>query len=505
MPPIIPVILAGGAGKRLWPVSRHNTPKPFLNLTGDLTLLQLTYTRLEKCLPRKNLNSNVPLITVTNQDYIYHTLNNYQPLELSNKFDHHILLEPEGRNTAPAIALAAQYIKHNWGDDALMLVLPADHIIEGSEYFTHVLELAATAALSHNVVVFGIEPSEANTGYGYISCGDVTYYDPVYNANISKVKNFIEKPSLSVAQGLIDSGHLWNSGMFMLNPTKLLQEYRAHLPHIHEMIPALVEHLEIVPDASSPGCEIRKISLEYNKCSNVSFDYGILEKADSVAVVACNLLWNDIGSWQSVHKLEQGSGRHSEVYKLDANNCYVHPPYHRPNKVVALLGTKDIMVVDTNDALLIADKSYSEQVKFLANQLEEKQHPAYFSHPTVDRPWGNYTVLEEGPCFKVKRIVLKPNASISLQLHRYRSEHWVVVEGQAEVINGDSVLELGANESTYIPAGKKHRLRNITKNNLVVIEVQVGAYLGEDDIIRFDDEYGRQETVTRVNIEPVQI
>lgn len=470
---IIPTILCGGAGSRLWPVSRELHPKPFIRLADGQSLLQKAFLR------GAALPGAAEVLTVTNRELLFKTKDDYAEVNLS-RMATSFILEPVGRNTAAAIAAAALHVARHHGKDALMLVLAADHLITDQAAFAEALGKAMALAGAGKVVTFGIKPHLPETGYGYIE------------AEGNAVLRFVEKPSPDKAREYLASGrYLWNSGMFCFAAGTMLREMEQHCPDILSATAACVEksrtlqgegHLQLELDAASFG-----------QVPSISVDYAVMERSAEVAVVPCTIGWSDIGSWAALSELSDadGDGNRIEGQALlhAVKNCFIQSK----DRIVGAVGIENLIVVDTPDALLIADKSRAQEVGRLYSALKAQGHEAYKLHRTVHRPWGTYTVLEEGGRFKIKRIVVKPRASLSLQLHHHRSEHWIVVSGMAKVVNGTNEFFVGTNESTYIPAGHKHRLDNPGIVDLVMIEVQSGEYLGEDDIVRFDDIYGRAQ------------
>lgn len=468
---LIPVILSGGAGTRLWPVSRELHPKPFIRLADGQSLLQKSFLRA------KGLPDVAEVLTVTNRDLFFKTADEYRetgdiPMPLG------FILESEGRNTAPAIAAAALTINKTYGPKAIMLFLTADHLIGDVKAFTTAVQQAVKLAEAGKVTTFGIQPEAPETGYGYIE------------ADGNHVRRFVEKPNLETAQEYVNSGkYLWNSGMFCMTAETAMAELQKYAP---EVLKAVANCLDASRRVEGDGqYQIELDAKTFAKAESISIDFALMEKTKQAAVVSCSIGWSDIGSWNALGDLvppdEQGNSIEGEAFLHDVKNCYIQAD----DRIVAAVGVDNLIVIDTPDALLIADKSRSQDVKQIVGQLKKIGHEAYRLHRTVHRPWGTYTVLEEGPNFKMKRIVVKPGASLSLQMHHHRSEHWIVVDGMAKVVNGDNDLLIGTNESTFIPAGHKHRLENPGKIDLVLIEVQSGSYLGEDDIVRFQDHYGR--------------
>ncbi|MCM0034232.1 MAG: mannose-1-phosphate guanylyltransferase/mannose-6-phosphate isomerase [Burkholderiaceae bacterium] len=468
---LIPVILSGGAGTRLWPVSRELHPKPFIRLADGQSLLQKSFLRA------KGLPGVAEVLTVTNRDLFFKTADEYRetgdiPMPLG------FILESEGRNTAPAIAAAALTISKTYGPKAIMLFLTADHLIGDVPAFTIAVQQAVKLAEAGKITTFGIQPEAPETGYGYIEA----------DGNI--VRRFVEKPNLETAQAYVDSGkYLWNSGMFCMTAETAMTELKTYAP---EVLQAVANSLDVSRRVEGKGqYQIELDAKTFAQAESISIDFALMEKTKQAAVVSCSIGWSDIGSWNALGDLvppdAQGNSIEGEAFLHDVKNCYIQAD----DRIVAAVGVENLIVIDTPDALLIADKNRSQDVKQIVGQLKKIGHEAYRLHRTVHRPWGTYTVLEEGSNFKMKRIVVKPGASLSLQMHHHRSEHWIVVDGMAKVVNGEQDLLIATNESTFIPAGHKHRLENPGKIDLVLIEVQSGSYLGEDDIVRFQDHYGR--------------
>jgi mannose-1-phosphate guanylyltransferase/mannose-6-phosphate isomerase len=474
---LVPVILCGGAGSRLWPLSREHHPKPFIKLTDGESLLQKAFIRA------KSIAGVDHILTITNRELYFKIEDEYASFS-SPELHQSYILEPVARNTAPAIVMAALHVQAMFGDDACMLVLPADHLIQDQQAFEQAALKAKSLAEKGNLVTFGMNPTYPESGFGYIE------------AEGDKVSRFIEKPSRDVAEEFIQRGNFyWNSGMFCFPVGELLKQMQAHsqaiyegcLKCFHESKVARGDHFTQIELAAS-FAQIPDDSIDYALMEPVSVDNA---KTALLSVVPCELGWSDIGSWNALSELipaDENNNRVSgDVFLKDTTNTYIQSE----NRVVGVVGAEDLIVVDTADALLVAHKNHAQSVKAIYSALKEKAHDSYKLHRTVHRPWGTYTVLEEGEGFKIKRIEVKPGASLSLQMHYHRSEHWIVVSGMAKVVNGDKEFLIQTNESTYIPAGHQHRLNNPGKIPLVMIEVQSGAYLGEDDIVRFEDIYGR--------------
>lgn len=471
---LIPTILCGGAGSRLWPVSRELHPKPFIRLADGQSLLQKAWLR------GAALPDVAEVLTVTNRELFFKTEDEYREVAgnnhkgLANSF----ILEPFGRNTAPAIAAAALQVAATHGEDAVMLVLAADHLISDQTAFVSAVAQAMQLAQQGKLVTFGIQPEAPETGYGYIE------------ADGNTVLTFVEKPNLEKAQQYLATGrYLWNAGIFCFTAGAMLREMAEHCPSILAAARICIEQA-----SKAVGKDFTQIELTPDTFAQVpddSIDYAVMEKSRNVAVVPCSIGWSDIGSWNAVGDLAQpddnGNRIEGEVQLHDVNNCYIKSN----ERMVGAVGVSNLLIIDTPDALLVADCSRAQDVKHIYASLKSQGHEAYKLHRTVHRPWGTYTVLEESCNFKIKRIEVKPGASLSLQMHYHRSEHWIVVSGTAKVTNGEQEILLKPNESTYIPAGHKHRLQNPGVVDVVMIEVQSGEYLGEDDIVRFSDNYGR--------------
>lgn len=467
---LITVVLSGGAGTRLWPASRESHPKPFMKLADGETLIEKTYARA------KALDSEV--LTVTNRDYFFMSRDEKERVGASGSF----LLEPFGRNTAPAIAMAAKMIAMTKGSETTILVLAADHLIADQTRFASAVVEASRLAAQDYLVTFGIVPTAPETGFGYIEQGESL-------GSANKVARFVEKPDLQMAQGYLSSGKfLWNSGMFCFKAGVFLTELARHAPEVSKAADACWSAMQ--PLNNSRMVEIP--AELFKGAPDISIDYAVMEKSDKVAVVPSDFGWSDIGSWNAIRDLVQPDANLNralgDAIFVDSKNTYVQAE----DRLVATIGINDLVIIDTADALLVAHSDKSQDVKKVVARLKSEGHGTFKLHRTVVRPWGTYTVLEEAPGFKIKRIEVKPGASLSLQMHHHRSEHWVVVNGKAKITNGDNEILIQANESTYIPAGQKHRLENPGINTCVMIEVQCGVYLGEDDIVRFEDTYGRK-------------
>ena len=473
---LVPIILSGGAGTRLWPLSREAAPKPFMPLPDGETLLSKTARRATA------LPDIAGLVTITNRDYYFQTKDVYAGARVAApRFAY--ILEPFGRNTAPAVALGALYAEATFGPDATLLVLAADHLIHDVEAFAIAVERATALAREGWLATFGIDPTHPETGYGYIECGDALGVERSFG-----VRRFIEKPPLADATTYLASGrHVWNSGMFCFTPAAILAAFAEHAPVVLETARAVWQPLRTA--AGSSMLEIDPAL--FAAIPDISIDYAVMEKARNVAVVRGAFDWSDVGSWQAIAELTKadadGNRGQGERVAIDTRNTFVHAE----DRIVATVGVDNLVIVDTPDAVLVAHRDQLQRVREVVGELKARGNEAYKLHRTVARPWGAYTVLQEGPGFKIKRIEVKPGGMLSLQLHHRRSEHWVVVSGEARVTTGDRVYTVRTNESTYIPVETRHRLENAGSEPLVMIEVQCGSYLGEDDIVRFDDQYGR--------------
>lgn len=469
---IIPTILCGGAGSRLWPVSRETHPKPFINLPDGQSLLQKAYLR---ALEQKNTQE---IITVTNRDLYFKSKDSFY--EISNGLiKNNFILEPFGKNTAAAVAIAAHYVKYQYGKDAIMLVLAADHLIQNKSGFSEAVDSATELAQEGKIVTFGVKPQWAETGYGYIE------------ASGQEVIKFIEKPDKALAESYFYSGkYFWNSGIFCFKAESILEEMGVYCPDILEKSQeCFLEALEKNKTTLSQTLELD--SQLFSKVREESIDYAIMEKTNHAAVITCDIGWSDIGSWTALGSLSPIDDFGNHIKGKTVIHKTKNTTIHAENRLVATIGLDNMLVIETSDAVLVASKDNAQEVKNIYSILKNSGHSTYKDHMTVNRPWGSYTVLEEGQNFKIKRIEVKPSSSLSLQYHLHRSEHWIVIDGCATIFNNDVEKTLYANESTFIPAGNKHRLTNNTDKKVILIEVQTGSYLGEDDIVRITDIYGR--------------
>jgi len=474
--PLYPVIMAGGSGTRFWPLSRHLFPKQLLRISGEYTLIQQTMRRVIGCAPAANVLIST---NAAQADLIRSQLVDWKE-DLANGF----LLEPEGRNTAPAIALAALEVLTR-DPDGLMLVVPADHVVTGQRDFETAVRLAAQLATEGYLVTFGIKPIRPETGYGYIK--------PKGNALLGRqgklrgylVQQFVEKPSAAkAAQYVKTGGYFWNSGMFVWRAATILEEIGLHQP-------AIMTAMERIRKLRMDGVPKQSIDDVYRQIVSVSIDTGVMERSSKAAVVPVAFQWSDVGSWGSLDEVAEKDSAGNVVTGRVIDLESTHSIVYADRRVVATIGLQDMVVVDTPDATLVCPKSRAQDVKKVVDILKQQQAPEHLEHLTVQRPWGSYTVLEEGPGFKVKRVTVNPGGRLSLQMHHQRSEHWVVISGTARVTRDQDVFDLHVGESTAIPVNTKHRLENPGQETVHIIEVQNGPYLGEDDIVRFKDDYGR--------------
>ncbi|MGC8765434.1 MAG: mannose-1-phosphate guanylyltransferase/mannose-6-phosphate isomerase [Brevinematia bacterium] len=458
------VILAGGEGTRLWPLSRRDFPKQFLSIGNNKSFLQQTLDRILAISEMKDI------YVVSGENYRFLIREQVENIT-KGEFDN-LILEPAGRNTAPAIMLSIKYFleKLKTKRSEVLFFTPADHIILPKEEFKNII-LESEKPAKESIVVFGIVPHKPETGYGYIEIGEnieKTFY---------KVEKFVEKPSSAKAKEYLESKKfLWNSGMFMFSIEVMLENFKKHQPEMYKFF----------ENNSYDG-----IIENYSKLEKISIDYAIIEKSTQIVCNKVNITWNDIGSWEAVYDIlkkdEAGNVVMGEVFALESNGNLVISE----KRLASLIGVKDLIIVDTPDALLICDRKSSQRVKDIVERMKNKNKVEALEHKTVYRPWGNYTVLEESERYKIKKIIVKEGASLSLQRHFHRSEHWVVVKGTAKVQVGEEEILLHENESTYIPKSIPHRLSNPGKIPLEIIEVQNGEYIGEDDIERLEDRYGR--------------
>ena len=467
---LIPVLLCGGSGTRLWPLSRTHYPKQFIPLVGETSLLAQTLERVS------GVSSGAAPLVVCNENHRFMTA---AVLEQCQQTASAILLEPEGRNTAPAIAVAALEALAI-GDDPVLLVLAADHVITDVAAFERSVLLAESAAMRDQLVTFGIAPSRPETGYGYIRAGEVV------EDGIFEVASFVEKPSLETATDYVESGeYYWNSGMFLFRARRYLNELEAVRPKM--LVAARAAHAKAVRD----GVFVHLDGEAFGNCPNESVDYAVMEEAKQTAMVTLHAGWSDIGSWSALHEAtaldEQGNAVRGDVMLMDTENSYVYAD----QGLVTTVGIKGLVVVSTPDALLVASRDRVQDVRKLVQRLSDEERTEQAHHAKVYRPWGHYEGIDQGDGYQVKRLVVDAGKRISLQRHQHRSEHWVVVRGSARVTLETTTFDLATNESTYIAAGAIHRLENAGFQPLEVIEVQTGTYLGEDDIERFEDDFNR--------------
>jgi len=466
MTPIVPVILSGGSGTRLWPLSREAYPKQFLPLVGDDTMLQATWKRVA------SIAGAAPIV-VANQEHRFMAA---EQLRECKALPQALILEPVGRNTAPAIAIAALQALAG-GNDALLLVLPSDHVVRNEAAFHAAVKQAAVAAEAGKLVTFGIVPTAPETGYGYIKAAT--------GEGVRAVDRFVEKPDQATAEKYVASGeYYWNSGMFLFKASRYLKE-------LETLQPAILAACRTALDKAARDNDFIRLDAEAFAASpNDSIDYAVMEKTADAAVVPLDAGWNDVGSWSALWEVSDkdsdGNACHGDVIALDCKDSYAYG-----NRLIAMVGLQDVVVVETDDAVFVGHKDRVQDVKEIVGQIKRDGRSEAAAHRKVYRPWGAYDSIDNGARFQVKRITVKPGATLSLQMHHHRAEHWIVVSGTAEVTRGDEVILLSENQSTYIPLGVTHRLKNPGKLPLELIEVQSGSYLGEDDIVRFEDSYGR--------------
>lgn len=476
------VIMAGGSGTRFWPLSREAMPKQLLRIGGDKTLIQQTIGRVNPLIPSDRI------FIVTNENHAEQI--RFQVPEIKKE---NYIIEPAARNTAAAIGLAAVHIKcHN--PDAIIGVLSADHVIKDNDLFRNILKDAFKVAAMDYLVTIGLKPTRPETGYGYIETGE-TIEISNQKADVSgrtsdfsvfTVKRFVEKPDIETAVRYLHDGHfLWNSGMFVWKTRRILEEIECYMPVLSQRLKEI---------ESSIGKEDEEVvtGRMFSDLESVSIDYGVMEKSGSVAVIPADFAWNDVGSWTALDDISQrdegGNVIVGNITDIGSRNSIIYAS----DRLVATIGLQDMVVVDTEDATLVCRKDRAQDVKKIVEKLKKRGAEEYMTHRTVIRPWGSYTLLEKGDRFKIKRIMVNPGARLSCQMHYHRSEHWVVVSGTAKVTRGEEDFFINPNESTYIPMETKHRLENPGRIPLQIIEVQNGEYLEEDDIVRFDDEYGRK-------------
>jgi mannose-1-phosphate guanylyltransferase/mannose-6-phosphate isomerase len=473
---IHPVILSGGSGARLWPISRRAHPKPFMRLLDGETMAEKTFRRALR------LAGDGPVMTVTSRDHFFHTRDLYRGVD-EDVTRHPFLLEPVGRNTAPAIALAAHEIKARAGARAVMLVMPADHLVRDEEAFLAAAEEAAGLAVRGHLVTFGVHPTHPETGYGYVKRGPRLVDSKGY-----EVAAFVEKPDLATARRYLESGdHDWNSGMFCFMADSFLEALERFAPDVAEATASCFAEMQ----RDRYPLEIPAES--FARCPSISIDYAVMERADNCAVVAGDFGWSDIGTWRAMAELyevdEAGNSILGKAVVVESRDCFIQGE----ERLVAAVGVKNLVIVDTGDAVLVADRDKAQDVKAVVDQLLEREHEAAVYHKTVHRPWGQYSVLDDRPDCKVRRLRVKPGQVLSLQLHEKRSEHWTVLSGNAKARVGEREISMGPGDTVVIPPGTRHRLENTGPTELQLVEVQVGEYIGADDIVRFEDVYGTSE------------
>lgn len=469
---LVPVILAGGSGTRLWPLSRETHPKQFISLFQGKSLFQHTLARLNPL-----ANCSQPIVVGNEQ----HRFIIAEQIRQSSQPSATIILEPCFKGTAPAVALAAMHALALYDEDVLMLVLPADHIINDLQGFANTIETGVLAASSGKLVTFGVKPTHPETGYGYILQGE-----PLVNTQGYSIARFVEKPNSATALGYIESQkYWWNSGMFLFSAGAFLQELLLHIPEIYHASKAAFRQAQIDEDFIRPHAAL------FDKSPADSIDYAVMEKTINGVIIPLGSSWNDVGAWDALCPIfeqdSKGNVCHGDVVVQNTQNCMVQSNH----RLVTAIGVKDLVIVETSDAVLVLDKKHAQEVKQVVADLKSDERKEVVFHRRVSRPWGAFESIDSGERFQVKRITVAVNQRLSLQRHHHRSEHWVVVKGTARVTRGEEIFLLCENQSTYIPIGVNHRLENVGKIPLEIIEVQSGAYLGEDDILRLDDQYGR--------------
>lgn len=475
------VIMAGGSGTRFWPLSREKMPKQLLRIGGDDTLIQETVKRVLPLIKQQDI------FIVTNQG-VADDINAQLISKFGGLWDRNFIIEPAAKNTAPALGLAALHL-NRIKPDSIMVVLAADHSIKRTDEFLRLLTNAAEAAKHDYLVTLGIKPNRPETGYGYIKAG--TGCREAGIQGVCNVEAFVEKPDIETAKKYVaNGGYYWNSGMFVWKTSAFLREIEKHSP-------LLYRGLMKIKDSIGSGKERDVVREVFSNLEPISVDYAVMEKTDRAAVIPVDIGWSDVGSWSALDEVSErdasGNIISGNVIDFGSKDSVIYAE----KRLVATIGLKDAIVVDTPDATLVCSKERAQDVKKIVDELKKRKGEEHLIHRTVHRPWGNYTILEVGDRYKIKRIEVKPGAKLSHQMHYHRSEHWVVVAGTARVTNGDNEYDVHPNESTYIPMSTKHRLENLGRIPLQIIEVQNGEYLEEDDIVRFDDDYNRHENNTR--------
>jgi mannose-1-phosphate guanylyltransferase / mannose-6-phosphate isomerase len=471
------VIMAGGSGTRFWPLSREKMPKQLLKIGGEDTLICETVSRV---LPIVRFED----IYIVTNPVLAETIIQQLSSKFDRSWDKNIILEPEAKNTAPALGLAALHLE-SISQDSIMAVLSADHFIRKPDVFLNLLQRAESAAADNYLITLGIKPDRPETGYGYIKAGELL--NKYKEAGTCKVEAFVEKPSIETAISYIKQGnYYWNSGIFIWKTSALLKA-------IEQYVPSLYSGLMEIRQSIGTGMESSAITKVFGTIEPISIDYAVMEKTDRGAVIPADIGWSDVGSWSALDEVSghdaSGNVINGNVIDIGSHDSILYAE----KRLVATIGLQKIVVVDTPDATLVCSKDRAQDVKKIVEVLKKRKSGEHLIHRTVHRPWGSYTILEEGDRYKIKRLEIKPGAKLSYQLHNHRSEHWVVVSGTARVTNGDDEYDVHPNESTYIPMSKKHRLENRGKIPLQIIEVQNGEYLEEDDIVRFDDDYHRHD------------